>query len=196
MPDKRILEGKVALITGGASGIGRATALLFAGNGAAVAVADLNDHAGQIVAEEIMRNGGRALFERADVTNVADCKLVVANALRHLGPINILFNNAGIIRRATVLELSVEDWDLVMAVNVKSMFLMSRLVIPVMVQAGGGSIIHMASGWELAGGPLETAVSEAPTYRGRVLSLGSGYGHLGRTEEVQVVKLPPVSGTK
>ena len=132
MPDKRILEGKVALITGGASGIGRATALLFASEGAAVAVADLNEQAGQTVAEEIVRAGGRAIFERADVSNAADCERVVERTLQELGPINILLNNAGIIRRASILELSEGDWDRAMAVNVKSIFLMSRLVIPIM----------------------------------------------------------------
>jgi NAD(P)-dependent dehydrogenase (short-subunit alcohol dehydrogenase family) len=157
MPDKRILEGKVALITGGASGIGRATALLFAREGAAVAIADLNQQAGQTVAEEIVRGDGRAIFERADVTNVADCERVVERTQRELGPINILFNNAGIMRRASILELSAEDWDRVMAVNVKSIFLMSRIVIPIMLQAGGGSIINMASGWGLAGGPRAAA---------------------------------------
>ena len=147
------LHAKTALITGGASGIGRATARLFACAGAAVAIADLNEQAGQAVAEEIVNNGGRAIFETADVTRGADCKRIVERAMREFGGIHILFNNAGIIRRASVLELSEEDWDRVMAVNVKSMFLMSREVIPLMAQAGGGSIINMASGWGLAAGP-------------------------------------------
>jgi len=147
------LHAKTALITGGASGIGRATARLFACAGAAVAIADLNEQAGQAVAEEIVNNGGRAIFETADVTRGADCKRIVERAMREFGGIHILFNNAGIIRRASVLELSEEDWDRVMAVNVKSMFLMSREVILLMAQAGGGSIINMASGWGLAAGP-------------------------------------------
>jgi len=147
------LHAKTALITGGASGIGRATARLFACEGAAVAIADLNQQAGQAVAEEIVNNGGRAILETADVTHAADCKRTVERAMREFGGIHILFNNAGIIRRASVVELSEEDWDRVMAVNVKSMFLMSREVIPLMAQAGGGSIINMASGWGLAAGP-------------------------------------------
>ena len=147
------LHAKTALITGGASGIGRATARLFACEGAAVAIADLNEQAGQAVAEEIVNNGGRAIFETADVTRGTDCKCIVERAMREFGGIHILFNNAGIIRRASVVELSEEDWDRVMAVNVKSMFLMSREVIPLMAQAGGGSIINMASGWGLAAGP-------------------------------------------
>jgi NAD(P)-dependent dehydrogenase (short-subunit alcohol dehydrogenase family) len=147
------LTGKVALITGGASGIGRATALLFAREGAAVSIIDLNDPMGQAVAREIIHDGGRAIFEHADVTRAADCQRVVERTLRELGGIHILFNNAGIIRRASVVELSEEDWDRVMAVNVKSIFLMSRQVIPIMAKAGAGSIINTASGWGLAGGP-------------------------------------------
>ena len=147
------LNGKVALVTGGASGIGRATALLFAQEGASVAIADLNQQAGDAVVQEIVHHGGRGFFQTADVTKLAACERVVANTLRELGAIHVLFNNAGIIRRATVLELNEADWDRVMAVNVKSIFLMSRQVIPIMEKAGGGSIINMASGWGLAGGP-------------------------------------------
>jgi NAD(P)-dependent dehydrogenase (short-subunit alcohol dehydrogenase family) len=146
------LQGKVALITGGASGIGRATAVLFAREGAAVAVTDLNQKAGNEVVAEITKNGGRAIFEPADVTLASDCQRVVQRATADLGPINVLFNNAGIIRRASVVELSEEDWDRVMAVNVKAIYLMCREIIPIMVKNGGGSIINTASGWGLAGG--------------------------------------------
>src|SRR4029077_3217187 len=97
--------------------------------------------------------GGRAFFERADVTSAADCKGAAQRAVHEFRGIQILFNNAGIIRRASILELREEDWDRVMAVNVKSIFLMSRQVIPIMEKAGGGSIINMASVWGLAGGP-------------------------------------------
>jgi NAD(P)-dependent dehydrogenase (short-subunit alcohol dehydrogenase family) len=146
------LAGKVALITGGASGIGRATALLFAREGAAVGLADVNLDAGHRVADEIAQAGGRAFFERVDVTQAADCHRLVERALREFGRIDILFNNAGIIRRATVLDLSEDDWDRVMAVNVKSIYLLSREVIPHIQKAGGGTIINTASGWGLAGG--------------------------------------------
>ena len=146
------LSGKIALITGGASGIGRATALLFAREGAAVVLADLNESAGEAVATEITQAGGRAIFEPADVSRAEDCRLLVDRAVHEFGRIDILFNNAGIIRRATILDLSEDDWDRVMAVNVKSMYLLSREVIPHMQQQGGGSIINTASGWGLAGG--------------------------------------------
>jgi NAD(P)-dependent dehydrogenase (short-subunit alcohol dehydrogenase family) len=153
LPDKHAsLTGKVALITGAASGIGRAAALLFARHGAAVVVADIN-HAGEAVAGDIVQNGGRAIFEHADVTSAAECERVVERTLREFGGIHVLFNNAGIIRRASVLELSEGDWDRVMSVNVKSIFQMSRRVIPIMAKAGGGSIVNTASGWGLVGGP-------------------------------------------
>ena len=146
------LADKVALITGGASGIGRATSLLFAREGATVVIADLNAQAGQAVINDITQAGGRACFESTDVSNAAECRRVVDRTLRGFGKIDILFNNAGIIRRATVLDLSEEDWDRVMAVNVKSIFLLSREVIPHMQKAGGGSIVNTASGWGLTGG--------------------------------------------
>jgi NAD(P)-dependent dehydrogenase (short-subunit alcohol dehydrogenase family) len=153
---KTPLEGKIALITGAASGIGRAAALLFAREGATVAVVDQNQ-AGESVAREIEVSGARAIFEKADVTSAADCRRVVERVAGEFGTIPILFNNAGIIRRASVLELSEEDWDRVMAVNVKSIYLMSREVIPLMAKSGGGSIINTASGWGLAGGPQAAA---------------------------------------
>jgi NAD(P)-dependent dehydrogenase (short-subunit alcohol dehydrogenase family) len=146
------LEGKVAIVTGGASGIGRATALLFAREGAAVVVADVNREAGERIADEIVHLGGRAFYEAVDVTKAQDCRRLVERAIRDFGRIDVLFNNAGIIRRATVLDISEDDWDRVMAVNVKSIYLLSREVIPHMEKQGAGSIINTASGWGLAGG--------------------------------------------
>ena len=152
-----VLSNKVTLITGGGSGIGRSTALLFAAEGAAVVIADLNEAAGREVEQQISAQGGRALFAPADVTRDQDCRRVAELALRNFGAIHVLFNNAGIIRRASVVELSEEDWDRVMNVNVKSMFLLCRQVIPLMAQSRGGSIINMASGWGLSGGPRAAA---------------------------------------
>jgi NAD(P)-dependent dehydrogenase (short-subunit alcohol dehydrogenase family) len=154
---QHVLAGKVALITGGASGIGRATAHLFAREGASVVIADSNNHAGNAVAEEIAHQTGHAIFESADVTSAENCERVVQRAVREFGGIHILLNNAGIIRRASVIDLTEKDWDRVMAVNVKSIFLLSRLAIPIMAKAGGGSIVNMSSGWGLAGGPRAAA---------------------------------------
>lgn len=146
------LADKVALITGGASGIGRATAILFAREGAAVAIADINAGLGQSVVAEIESAGGRAVFIPCDVTRSEDCRLAVEKTVATFGGLHILFNNAGIIRRADVVQTTEEEWDRVMAVNVKSVFLMSKYAIPYMEQAGGGSIINTSSGWGLKGG--------------------------------------------
>jgi len=146
------LEGKVALITGGASGIGRASALLFAREGAAVAVVDLNEVKGRSVVKTIIDEGGRAIFLSCDVTKAKDCKSAVQRTVEQLSKLDILFNNAGIIRRKSVVETSEEEWDRVMATNVKSVFLLSKYAIPIMVEAGGGAVINTASGWGLVGG--------------------------------------------
>ena len=150
------LAGKVAIVTGGASGIGRATAELLAHRGAAVLVADLNE-AGQQAAAEIRGRSEHAIFQKADLTNANDCRAVVELTRKEFGRLDILCNNAGIIRRATVLELEEADWDRVMAVNVKSIFLLSKCAIPLMLESGGGSIINTASGWGLTGGPRAAA---------------------------------------
>ncbi|MER5355055.1 SDR family NAD(P)-dependent oxidoreductase [Kitasatospora sp. NPDC002551] len=142
------LRNKVAIVTGGASGIGRATARLFAAEGAAVVVADLAD-AGEVV-REIEAAGGRAVAVRADVSSETDCERVVTIAVETYGALHVLFNNAGIIRRQTALEISADDWDRVMAVNVRSVYLMCRFAVPAMTQ--GGSIINTGSGWGLKGG--------------------------------------------
>jgi len=146
------LVGKRALITGGASGIGRATALLFAREGAAVSVVDVDEPGGQVVAQMIVDDGGRAIFVRCDVSRAGDSQRAVQQTVSEFGGLDILVNNAGIIRRATVLETTEAEWDQVMAVNVKSIFLLSKYAIPVMEQAGGGVIINTASGWGLTGG--------------------------------------------
>jgi len=151
------LRGKIAIITGAASGIGRAFALLFARECAAVAIVDLNREKGAEVAAEIAAAGGRAIAICADVTSEADCRRAIETVVREFGGLHILFNNAGIIRRATVLETSEADWDRLLDVNVKSVFLLSRLAIPVMAAGGGGSIVNSASGWGLAAGPMAAA---------------------------------------
>lgn len=148
----RVLRGKVALITGGASGIGRATAQLFAREGAAIAVMDLDAVGGRAVTRAITANGGQAIFLPGDVTQAAACRRAVEQTGAEFGGLDILFNNAGIIRRTSVLETSEEEWDQVMATNVKSIFLLSRYAIPVMVKRGGGVIINTASAWGLVGG--------------------------------------------
>jgi NAD(P)-dependent dehydrogenase (short-subunit alcohol dehydrogenase family) len=151
------LRGKKAIVTGGAGGIGYATALLLAEAGAAVTIVDLDETGGEALVRQIVQAGGRAMFVRGDVSRAEDCDNAVQETVQAWGGVDILFNNAGIIRRATVTELSEEDWDRVMAVNVKSMFLMCKYTIPLMEKAGGGAIINNASGWGLTGGARAVA---------------------------------------
>jgi len=147
-----VLSGKRALITGGASGIGRATAKMFARQGADICIADIDATAGKLVADEIIADGGRAIFVLCDVTNAVDCQTAVQQMIADFGGIDILFNNAGIIRRASVVDTSEEEWDQVMDVNVKSIFLFGKFAIPYMVGAGGGAVVNVSSGWGLVGG--------------------------------------------
>lgn len=143
------LAGKVAIVTGGASGIGRATALLFAREGARVVVADIDGEAAEAVAAQAVPEGS-AVAVRGDVSRPEDCARIVRAAVDTFGGLHVLFNNAGIIRRTTALDLDVEEWDRVMAVNVRSVFLMCKYAIPAMTE--GGSIVNTGSGWGLKGG--------------------------------------------
>ncbi|MDH6709311.1 NAD(P)-dependent dehydrogenase (short-subunit alcohol dehydrogenase family) [Kitasatospora sp. MAA19] len=141
------LHGKRAIVTGAASGIGRATAALLAELGAAVVLADRDTDRGEQAAKE---TGGA--FVRCDVSQRADCERVVRTAVDLHGGVDVLFNNAGIIRRSTVCDIRDDDWDLVMAVNVRSIMLLSGLVVPLMAANGGGSIVNTGSGWGIRGG--------------------------------------------
>jgi len=151
------LLGKVALITGGTSGIGRATALLFAREGAKVAITGRNEERGQAVRAEIEQAGGEGLFLQADVRLAADCQRAVEETVRAYGRLDILFNNAGVYYPRTVVECSEEEWDLTLDINLKGAFLMSKYALPVMIAQGGGVIIHNASGWGLVGGDAAAA---------------------------------------
>lgn len=146
------LQNKKALITGGGSGIGRATALAMAAEGAAVAVVDINLAAAQAVAKEVEALGVKALGIAGDVADEASVQAAVAEAASAFGTISVLFNNAGIIRRANVIDTTTAEWDQVMGVNVRGVFLMCKSVVPLMIANGGGSIINTGSGWGLKGG--------------------------------------------
>jgi NAD(P)-dependent dehydrogenase (short-subunit alcohol dehydrogenase family) len=150
--NRSTLDGKTALITGAASGIGKAIAQSFAQEGVSVALLDVNSRDGTEVANTILSSRGQALFCCADVAIKRDCVLAVHETIERFGGLDILINSAGIIHRATILETSEEEWDRGMAVNVKSIFLLSSEVIPIMERRKGGVIINIASGWGLVGG--------------------------------------------
>ena len=139
------LKGKVAIVSGGATGIGAATVRLFAAEGAAVGIIDRNAEAGQGLAFELVQAGHRVVFAAADVSKAAEVDLAVANVRRSLGPVNVLFNHAGTIVIKPFLETTEEDWDFLFDVNVKSMYLMTRAVLPMMLAAGRGAIVCTSS---------------------------------------------------
>lgn len=146
------LKDKSSIVTGGGGGIGRAAALAFAQEGAKVVVVDISADAAASVAEEITAAGGHGLAVTADVSSEQDIKHVVETAVEQFGGVDVVFNNAGVIRRADAIETTVEEWDRVFGVNVRSIFLMCKHVVPVMAAAGGGSIVNTGSGWGLKGG--------------------------------------------
>jgi len=156
MTGDRALEGRVTLVTGAGAGIGRAIAARFAREGAPVMLADVDAAAASTVAEEIVRAGGRAQSIATDVSRAGDCACAVEQAVAAFGALHVVVNSAGIIRRASVTELSEADWDAVMDTNAKSVFLMSRAAIP-QLEVTKGSILSIASGWGLAAGPRAAA---------------------------------------
>jgi NAD(P)-dependent dehydrogenase (short-subunit alcohol dehydrogenase family) len=139
------LDGKVCLITGAGSGIGRASARLFAREGARVVVADLDDRGAKSTVAEIRKAGGEALAEHVDVTDEAETVALAGRVLKRFKRINVLFNNAGISGVGDVLETEPDLFDSVMRVNVRGVYLMSRAVVPVMIRQRSGSIINMSS---------------------------------------------------
>jgi NAD(P)-dependent dehydrogenase (short-subunit alcohol dehydrogenase family) len=146
------LTGKIALITGGTSGIGEATALLFAKEGAKVAITGRNQERGNAVIEEIKKNGGDAIFICADVRVSADCQRAVDQTLQAYARLDILFNNAGVFYPQTTLECSEREWDEQIDVNLKGVFLMSKFALPTMIAQKQGVIVHNSSGWGIVGG--------------------------------------------
>lgn len=139
------LKGKTAIISGGATGMGAASARLFAAEGAAVGVIDRNVEAGEALVAELTVAGYRAVFARADVSSKAEVEAAVASVNKVLGPVNVLFNHAGTIVIKPFLETEEADWDFLFDVNVKSMYLMTRAVLPQMLANGGGSIVCTSS---------------------------------------------------
>jgi NAD(P)-dependent dehydrogenase (short-subunit alcohol dehydrogenase family) len=147
------LDGKVALISGGARGQGATEAQLFAREGAKVALGDILDAAGRQVEAAIRAAGGDATYVHLDVSNEDNWRAAVDTAVQRYGKLDILVNNAGILLRKAIEEMTVEEWDRIMAVNLKGVFLGTKHAIPAMRRAGGGSIINISSTAGLVGSP-------------------------------------------
>ena len=149
------LQGKVALVSGGAGGCGAAASALFAAEGAKIGIVDLPQSDGARLAAAIDGRGGEAVFAAADVSQADEVARAVDAVTKALGPVGVLFNHAGTIVVKPFLETTEEDWDRLMAINVKSMFLMTRAVLPGMIAAGGGSIVCTSSISAVAATPME-----------------------------------------
>jgi NAD(P)-dependent dehydrogenase (short-subunit alcohol dehydrogenase family) len=151
------LHNKVALITGGTSGIGEATAALFAREGARIAITGRNRDRGQKVVAAIEQAGGKAIFLECDVRSAEQCRRAVNETLNTFGSLNVLFNNAGVYYPHTALDCTEEEWDLQIDINLKGTFLMSKYALPAMIAQGSGVIINNSSGWGIVGGDAAVA---------------------------------------
>lgn len=162
------LDGKTAVVTGAASGIGRAISLRLAEAGARIVLLDINRERGFEAESILKKSGAECRFRVCDITSDADCRRVTAEAVEDFGRLDILCNNAGVIRRADILSLEESEWDRVLDVGLKGIYLLSRQILPHMIKAGKGSIINTGSGWSLKGGPKAAAYCAA---KGGVLNL-------------------------
>lgn len=155
------LANKVAIVTGAGGGIGRASAFRFAEEGARVVVVEYAPASGEETAAAIRDRGGDAIFAQADVSKEEDCARAVGTAVEHFGGLHILFSNAGIMTNADVVSETVEQWEKLLAVNLKGAFLMAKYAVPEMRKAGGGAIINMSSVTGMVGTPELAAYSTA-----------------------------------
>ncbi|MCL5965184.1 MAG: glucose 1-dehydrogenase [Deinococcus sp.] len=185
------LNDKVALITGAGSGIGRETALLFAQEGAAIVVADVNDTGGQETARMISGAGGRATYVHADVSRASDAEMMINTAEKTYGKLNVLFNNAGISHADDddAIKTTEEVWDLTFRINVKGVFLGCKYGIPALRRAGGGSIINTASFVAILGAATPQLAYTAS--KGAVLSMSRELAVIHAREGIRVNALCP-----
>jgi NAD(P)-dependent dehydrogenase (short-subunit alcohol dehydrogenase family) len=185
------LANKVALITGGGSGIGYYSSLLFAKEGASVAVVDINDQAGQKTVQEIEAAGGKAVYIHADVSKAADAEQMIQKAEATFGALHVLFNNAGISHADDddAVKTSEDVWDLTMQINVKGVFLGCKYGIPALRRAGGGSIINTASFVATLGAATPQLAYTAS--KGAVLSMTRELAAIHARENIRVNALCP-----
>ncbi len=185
------LDGKVALITGAGSGIGRESSLLFAAEGATVVAVDVNEAAARDTVRDVEAAGGRAIAVRADVVKADDCRAMVEAAEKAYGKLNVLFNNAGIMdsRDDDAVSTTEEVWDLTMDINAKGVFLGCKYGIPALRRAGGGSIINTASLVALMGSATPQLAYTAS--KGAVLALTRELAIVHARENIRINALCP-----
>jgi NAD(P)-dependent dehydrogenase (short-subunit alcohol dehydrogenase family) len=155
------LADQAALITGGTSGIGEATAALFAEEGARVAVVGRDADRGRAVEDRIRSKGGQAMFVRADVRRAEDCERAVEETVAAFGRLDVVFNNAGVYVANDAIDCSEDEWDAQVDTSLKGAFLISKFALPHMVARGSGSIVNCSSGWGLVGGAKAVAYCAA-----------------------------------
>lgn len=182
------LPNKVCCITGGASGIGAATAELFAREGAQVAIVDVDRAGADQVAERIRAVGGSAQVIQADVADEADAERAIRETVDHFGRLDVLFNNAGVSAVGDVATCSPSDWDRVMRVNVRGVYLMSHFAVPVLRRQGGGVILNMSSTIALIG--LESRAAYAAS-KGAVLALTRAMAADHSRDHIRVAAILP-----
>ncbi len=185
------LENKVALITGGGSGIGRETSTLFAAEGAKVVVVDVNDTGGEETVATIQSAGGEAVYVHADISQAADCENMVRTAEDSFGGLHVMFNNAGIMHGddGDAEQTSEKIWELTMAINLKGVFLGCKYGIPAIRKSGGGSIINTASFVALMGAATPQLAYTAS--KGGVLAMSRELAVIHARENIRVNALCP-----
>ena len=187
------MDGKVALISGGARGMGATEARLFAREGAAVVVGDVLDEEGAATAASVANNGGRCRFVHLDVTQVSDWEAAVAEAVSQFGSLDVLVNNAGIGSNSfQIHEEPVELWDRTIDVNLKGVFLGTRTTIPAMLDAGGGSIINISSQLGIVGVPYNGSAYQTSKGGVRIFTKAAALQYANRGIRVNSVHPGPI----
>ncbi len=190
------LDGKVALVSGGARGMGAEEARIFAREGAKVVIGDISEEDGKAVEAQISEAGGEALFVTLDVTNEGDWARAVDQAVSRFGKLDVLVNNAGISSRAFTDDTAIDGWDKIMEVNSKGVFLGTRAAVPKMLEAGGGSIINISSIMGLVGSagghPAYNASKGAVRIFSKAMAVRHGKDNI-RVNSVHPGFMPPMA---